>query len=108
MDEISTDECRELYAHFGLAFYCSNVLEHGIANALLILELMEGRAGAKNRVEWEALVDQHFEDSFEKTFGKIRQRIASHERRLATFFSVLVDLVLFVDERYFLAHHFWR
>src|SRR5665213_671449 len=108
MDEISTDECRELYAHFGLAFYCSNVLEHGIAHALLILELMEGRAGAKNRVEQLALVDQHFEDSFEKTFGNLRQRLASHESRLPTFVSVMDDLGRCVDERNFLAHHFWR
>ena len=36
-------------------------------NALLILELLERRRDAKTREAWEALVDGHFEASFEKT-----------------------------------------
>jgi hypothetical protein len=70
IDEPSVDEAKDLYAHFGLAFYCSSVLEHGIANAILILELLEGRGGAKTLEMWEALVDKHFEESFEKTLGQ--------------------------------------
>jgi hypothetical protein len=68
-DEPTGDEAKELYAHFGLAFYCSSVLEHGVANAIFVLELLEGRGGAKTREDWEALVDKHFEDSFAKTLG---------------------------------------
>jgi len=40
IDDPSSEEAKELYAHFGLAFYCSSVLEHGVANAIFIFELI--------------------------------------------------------------------
>ncbi len=107
-DGPTADEAKELYAHFGLAFYCSSVLEHGIANAILILELLEGRGGAKTLAEWETLVDKHFEDSFAKTLGKLKNRLALHGERSPVIDSVMTDLERCVDERNFLAHHFWR
>ncbi|HTU55846.1 MAG TPA: hypothetical protein VMF62_17915, partial [Acetobacteraceae bacterium] len=70
-EEPTEDEVKELYAHFGLAFYCSNVLEHAVANALLVLELLEGRLGAKTKIELEKMVDQHFAVSFDQTLGKL-------------------------------------
>jgi hypothetical protein len=108
IDEPSENECKELYAHFGLAFYCSNLLEHEIANALFILELLDGRGGAKTKDEWEALVDKYFEDSFERTLGKLRQRLSIHQHQLHGIASVMDDLAECVQERNFLAHHFWR
>jgi hypothetical protein len=108
IDEPTDDEAKELYAHFGQAFYCSSVLEHGIANAILILELLERRGGVKTRTEWEALVDKHFEDSFAKTLGKLKSQIARHHERSPVIASVIIDLERCVDEWNFLAHHFWR
>jgi hypothetical protein len=108
IDEPTDDEAKELYAHFGLAFYCSSVLEHGIANAILILELLEGRGGAKTRAEWEAHVNKHFEDSFAKTLGKLKNQLARHHERSPVIANVMTDLERCVDERNFLAHHFWR
>ena len=108
IDEPSVDEAKDLYAHFGLAFYCSSVLEHGIANAILILELLEGRGGAKTLEMWEALVDKHFEESFEKTLGKLKNHLARHQQRSPTLARVMADLERCVDERNFLAHGFWR
>jgi hypothetical protein len=66
IDEPSTDEVKDVYAHFGLAYYSSSVLEHGIANAIFTLELLEARVGVKTQEEWGAVVDKHFEESFEK------------------------------------------
>lgn len=107
-DEPTDDEAKELYAHFGLAFYCSSVLEHGVANALLILELLEGRAGAKTRAEWEALIDKHYAQSFAATLGKLKKRLAQHHERSTKLASVMAALDKCVEERNFLAHHFWR
>jgi len=84
------------------------VLERGIANALLILELLEGRAGAKTREEWEALVDKHFEESFEKTLGKLKNHLARHQARSPMLSKLMPDLDRCVGERNFLAHRFWR
>jgi hypothetical protein len=55
VEEPSDDEAKELYAHFGLAYYCSSVLEHGVAHALLILETMEKRREVKTRVDGKLL-----------------------------------------------------
>jgi hypothetical protein len=107
-DELTSHEAKELYAHFGLAFYCSNVLEHGVANALLVLELLAGRGGAKTRSQWEALVDKHFEDSFAKTLGSLMRQLARHRQSLPDLASLKTDLEKCVEERNFLAHHFWR
>jgi hypothetical protein len=108
IEDPTGDEAKELYAHFGLAYYCSSVLEHGIANALLILELLEGRGGAKTREEWEALVDKHFDESFEKTLGKLKNHLARHQQRSPILSKVMPALDRCVGERNFLAHHFWR
>ena len=107
-NEPSAEEGKELYAHFGLTSYCSSVLEHGIANAILILELLEGRGGAKTREEWEALVDKHFEESFQKTLGNLKNHLARHQQHSSALARVMTNLERCVDERNFLTHHFWR
>src|SRR5438270_10417905 len=108
IDDPTTEEAKELYAHFGLAYCCYSVLEHGIANAIFILELMEGRGGAKTQEEWETIVDQHYEESFEKTLAKLKSHLARHQQRSLTLSSVIPDLDSCVSERNFLAHHFCR
>jgi hypothetical protein len=108
IDEPSDDEAKELYAHFGLAFYCSNVLEHGVANALCVLELLEERAGAGTREEWQDLVDKNFEGSFEKTLGRLRTQLAQHQQRLPALANVTADINKCLVERNFMTHHFWR
>lgn len=107
-DEPTDDEAKELYAYFGLAFYCSSVLEHGVANALLILELLEGRAGAKTRAEWEALVDKHYDQSFAATLGNLKNRLIKHHERSPKLANIMPHLNRCVEERNFLVHHFWR
>lgn len=107
-NEPTSDEAKELYAHFGLAFYCSSVLEHGVANALLVLDLLDGRGGAKTRSQWEALVDKHFDDSFAKTLGSLMRQLARHRDSLPDLATMSADLERCLAERNFLAHHFWR
>jgi hypothetical protein len=99
---------KRLYAHFGLVYYCSSVLEHGVANALCILELLKGRRGSNTREEWEVRVDKHFDDSFAKTLGRLKAQLARHQARSAALGNIMADLEKCVAERNFLAHHFWR
>jgi len=108
IDDPDDEETKEVYAHFGLAYYCSCVLEHGVANALFILELMGKRREVKTQEEWETLVDNHFENSFTQTLGRLRNQVLRHQERIAALSSLLTDLDNCVQERNFLAHHFWR
>lgn len=106
-EESVNDQMKDLYAHFGLAYYLSNVLEHGIANALLVLELLEKREEVSQET-WEQLVDKHYEASFDKTFGKLKNQIAKHQQDYLELATVIPDIEKCVIERNFLAHHFWR
>jgi hypothetical protein len=81
IDDPSAEEAKELYAHFGLAFYCSSVLEHGVANTIFILELINKRRDVKTRQEWETLVDNYFENSFGQTLGRLKNQLVGHRGR---------------------------
>jgi hypothetical protein len=108
IDDPTAEEAKELYAHFGLAFYSSSVLEHGVANAIFILELMDKRPEVKTRQEWETLVDNYFENSFAQTLGRLKYQLVGHRGRSSALASIIPDLDKCVEERNFLAHHFWR
>jgi hypothetical protein len=108
IDEAANDEAREIYAHFGLAFYYSNVLEHGIANAIFVLELLDKRREITTGQEWETLVDDHFDASFAQTLGRLKNAVVRHSERSSVLAGLMADLDKCVEERNFLAHHFWR
>lgn len=47
------DHVKEVYARFGLAVYFAQVLEHGLVNALVILDLIPARCHlARSRDQW--------------------------------------------------------
>ena len=45
------EQTRDVYAHYGLAMYLAQTLEHGIVNALVILRLPEKDGALKNQVQ---------------------------------------------------------
>jgi hypothetical protein len=108
IDEPTGEEAKELYAHFGLAFYCSSVLEHGVANAIFIFELLGRRGEVRTQQEWETLVDNHFENSFAQTLGRLKKLLIRHCERSPALAGIMADVDKCVAERNFLAHHFWR
>jgi hypothetical protein len=108
IEEPDEDEAKELYAHFGLAYYCANVLEHGIVNALCYIDLLDQRKTCRTRQEWERMVDAHFDNSFSQTFGRLKSQIAGHAGTVPDIAALMGDLEACAKERNFLAHHFWR
>lgn len=62
---IPDEEIREVYAHFGLAVYCGQVLEHGIVNAMVVLRLPD-----KDRLT-KGDIDAFMDQKFECTLGKL-------------------------------------
>jgi hypothetical protein len=73
------EQTRDVYAHYGLAMYLAQNLEHGIVNALVILRLPEKERYTRQDI------DQLMEGSFQKTLGAlllIRPQIMRHKGRL--------------------------
>lgn len=107
MSDYSADEhVKNVYAHFGLALYLAQVLEHGLANALMCAELLPLRGGKPvPRGEWEAEFDAFMEQQFEQTLGRLIRDLSS-----ATMVPVELEGLLSkaLTTRNFLAHHFFR
>lgn len=107
MSNYSKDEhVKTVYAHFGLAQYLAQVLEHGLANTLVYAELLPRRAGEPvPRKQWEEEFDGFMNQQFEKTLGRLI-------RGLRAITSVPTDLEDLLNNalktRNFLAHHFFR
>jgi hypothetical protein len=100
------DHVKEVYAQFGLALYLAQVLEHGLANALMSAVLLPHRAGKPvPRKEWEAEFDAFMGQQFEQTLGRLI-------RSLGAATPVPPDLEGLLTEalrtRNFLSHHFFR
>jgi predicted RNA polymerase sigma factor len=56
---------RETYAHFGLAMYLAQVLEHGLVNAMVVARLPE-----PNRIQ-RSSIDDFMDQKFEQTLGRL-------------------------------------
>ena len=100
------DQTKEVYARFGLALYYAQVLEHGLVNALVALNLIpERRHLAKSSQAWAKEVDAFMDEQFESTMGQLL-------RDLRTLGPVPkgLDIALLdsLRSRNWLAHGFFR
>lgn len=67
------EHVREVYAYFGLAVYCGQVLEHGIVNAMVVLRLPHRDRFTK--VDIDAFMDQQFENTLGKLIKNLRAEL---------------------------------
>lgn len=108
-----SEHCKEVYAHFGLAYYQSGVIESGIANALLYGEFLmgwkeqidrEGRAKF-DRKRYETEFDAYLKNQFAQSLGNLITR-------LDRVYGIPEELKLIIAEgkkmRDHLAHHYFR
>jgi len=66
------DQIKELYARAGLALFFAQVLEHGVVNALVVLDLIpSSRDQARSRSEWASMVDEYMDSRFALTMGQM-------------------------------------
>jgi hypothetical protein len=89
---------REVYAHFGVAVYQAQVLEHGVVNLLSQTEIMKE---ATSQAEYDKLVAV----SLTRTLGFLAKRLGSV---LATDETLLGDLREAIERRNYLVHRYWR
>jgi len=104
--DTADEHVKNVYAHFGLAMYKAQVLEHGLVNALVVVDLFASRVGKPMpRKQWETEFDSFMGKHFKTTLARMVQSL-----KAAT--SVPWDLEVLLSaalkERNFLAHSFFR
>ncbi len=101
-----SEHVKEVYARFGLAVYFAQVLEHGLVNALLILDLIPSRRHiARSRDEWGAEVDMFMDRHFETTMG-IMMKSLREVAEVPPELDILLHDAL--KKRNWLAHDYFR
>ncbi|BEQ16185.1 hypothetical protein [Desulfoferula mesophila] len=66
------DHIKTVYAEYGLAIYLAQCLEHGIANALIYLDLIpRNTRNIHTREEWADKLDSFMNSNFEQTLGRL-------------------------------------
>jgi hypothetical protein len=66
------EQVKNVYAHFGLAMYFAQVLEHGLANTMMCAELLPRRAGKPvPKKAWEAEFDAFMNEQYQQTLGRL-------------------------------------
>ena len=106
MEENSSDQIKTVYAHFGLAIYFAQVLEYGLANALMCSELLPRRAGKPvPRKRWEQEFDSFMEQQFKHTLGKLIRLLNSATPVPADLEDILETALI---KRNILTHHYFR
>ncbi|MDB5309834.1 MAG: hypothetical protein JWO38_4036 [Gemmataceae bacterium] len=93
------EQIREVYAYFGLAVYCGQVLEHGIVNAMVVLRLPRRDRFTKGDID--AFMDQQFENTLGKLIKNLRAELA-----LPTDLEGLLGQAL--KTRNWLCHEYFR
>lgn len=110
LDEESA-QTRDVYAHYGLAMYLAQCLEHGIVLALVYAKLLhqvrsEARsAGSFSVPEFERRFDIFMDDHFELTMGGLISRLRTSSKLANTLYT---DLAKAKELRNFLAHNYFR
>ena len=90
---------RETYAHFGLAVYWGQVLEHGIVNAMVVLRLQN--LASFTRSDIDAFMDRQFKN----TLGRLIRNLKS-EVTIPVNLEELLGLAL--AKRNWLCHDYFR
>jgi hypothetical protein len=100
------EHIKTVYAHFGLAMYLAQVLEHGLVSALVFLELLPMRAGDPlPRKAWEAEFDTFMERNFQATLGRMIKNLKAAAAVPCDLEALLADAL---GKRNFLAHSYFR
>ena len=105
-DHGANEHVKEVYAKFGLAVYLAQVLEHGLANALVSAELIPRRAfKSVPKEQWEIEFSALLDLQFQQTLGRL-----IHSLKKATTVPVDLEILLTeaLEKRNFLTHHFFR
>jgi hypothetical protein len=94
--EPTSDDVKEVYARFGLAYYHAEVLYRGLCNLYCASQLPPTGPVTRHRVE------EHLRTASEMTLGQLLPRLATILPPL-----IVERLAAALERRNFIAHHFW-
>ena len=94
--EPTSDDVREVYARFGLAYYHAEVLYRGLCNLYCLSQTPPTGPVTRYRAE------EHLRTASEMTLGQLLPRLQTILPPL-----LLARLAGALDRRNFIAHHFW-
>lgn len=103
--DLSDDQSKEIFAHFGLAVHASNVVECALLNALFTIEVVVKIRSYPDKASWEAAYDHFFETGFTQTFGKLVKRIQDSRKYSDDLISLLDTCKVIRND---LVHRFQR
>ncbi|WGJ15603.1 hypothetical protein QEV83_04860 [Methylocapsa sp. D3K7] len=108
-----SEYCKEVYAHFGLAYYMAGVFESGLANAILQLDYLTQVAKDYRLKERENFDLAAYEAGFDAFLAKqYTLSLGNLVKRAQELAEMGTDLKAQIVEakacRDFLAHHFFR
>jgi hypothetical protein len=105
-DDETGEHHKTVYAHFGLALYFAQCLEHGLVNALVYLDLIPNHPRPVRTLnEWTSSFDGFMDKQFENTLGQLIARL----RKIASVPDELrAKLIDAIKTRNWLAHDYFR
>lgn len=104
--DYADEHVKSVYAHYGLALYLAQCLEHGLANALVYLDLIPRRSKTvRTRKQWTAEFDSFMDRNVEQTLGRLIRNL----REATAVPRELEDkLTQALKRRNWITHHFFR
>ena len=100
------EHVKNVYAHFGLAIYFAQVLEHALVNTMICAELLPQRAGKpESKGERETEFDAFVNEKYQQTLGRLIRALKNATSIPPDLESVLTEAL---EKRNFLAHHYFR
>ena len=104
-DDFDSIQIREVYSRYGLAMFMAQVLEHGIVNAAIIMQLLPTIRSFANEASWQQAFDKAFESGLSQTYGNMLMSL----EKIDGFPQLLLDrLKSAKNDRDILAHRFFR
>lgn len=97
-------QIREVYSRYGLAMYQAQVLEHGMANAVIVARMLPKMRDHSDRPAWEDAFDRAYDVELAKTFGNMLRALEPLELPEALIGRIRIAK----SERDRLAHRFFR
>lgn len=102
----NNEHIKEVYARFGLAVYCGQVLEHDLVNAMVFLDFIPTHGyKVSTRHEWETKVDSFMDHHLGTTMGRMLKNLAAVTTVPPDIEKLLREAL---QKRNHLAHDFFR
>jgi hypothetical protein len=97
---------KSVYAHFGLAIFSAQCLEHGLVNALVFIDLIPNHPRpVRSAEDWQRSFDGFMDREFEKTLGQLIRKLAGVATVPTNLASKLENALRL---RNWLAHDYFR